>query len=417
MSRPIKPIPTYRQHKPSGKAIVTVRTQDGGRKDIILPGAYGSHESQEEYQRILALLRTSGGCYLTKATADITVNELALRFLQEKVAVDYPDTAGEPHPEQERYRSAIRVLCRLWGSTVALELDCQRLETVQEAMATGSWLSDKERAFRDKRKRPHGWARKTVNDQFSRLRAMLRWGARRKLIPATVLAEAQVVESLRRGRGKAREMPLVTPVDPAIVDATLPHLPAVVADMVRMLILTGMRVGELCLMRVGDLENTSEPVWFFRPRQHKNLHRGHVRVIAIGPQAQMILRRYLKPNVESYLFSPAEQRDIISIEKRAARKTPIQPSQVNRRKANPKRKPGEHFTSEGVNRAIARACRLAKVEKWHVHQLRHTAALLIEREHGAEGARATLGHRTLNMTLHYSGIDAKRAAQVALAMG
>jgi integrase len=54
---------------------------------------------------------------------------------------------------------------------------------------------------------------------------------------------------------------------------------------------------------------------------------------------------------------------------------------------------------------------------WHAHQLRHTAALLIERQHGAEAARAVLGHQTLNMTLFYSGIDRRRAAQVAVAMG
>ena len=42
---------------------------------------------------------------------------------------------------------------------------------------------------------------------------------------------------------------------------------------------------------------------------------------------------------------------------------------------------------------------------------------MIEREYGAEAARAVLGHKTVNMTLHYSGIDAKRAMDVAGKVG
>jgi len=170
-------------------------------------------------------------------------------------------------------------------------------------------------------------------------------------------------------------------------------------------------------MRVGDLENTSESIWFYRPLAHKTAHHGHARAIAIGPKVQLILKRYMRPNLQAYLFSPAEQTRIINIAKRDARKSPVQPSQVDRSVPNPKRKPGERFTVQAFNRAIGRACRKAKIEPWHAHQLRHTAALLIEREHGAEAARAVLGHKTLNVTLHYAGIDAKRAAQVALAIG
>jgi len=95
----------------------------------------------------------------------------------------------------------------------------------------------------------------------------------------------------------------------------------------------------------------------------------------------------------------------------------VQPSQQDRRKAEPKRKPRARFFPGPLSRAVTRGAKAAKVPHWHPHQLRHTAALLIEREHGAEAARATLGHRTLNMTLHYAGIDLRRAAEVAAKMG
>ena len=44
--------PSYRLHKPTGKAIVTLPDGKGGRKDTYL-GPYGSAESRREYARVL----------------------------------------------------------------------------------------------------------------------------------------------------------------------------------------------------------------------------------------------------------------------------------------------------------------------------------------------------------------------------
>ena len=54
------------------------------------------------------------------------------------------------------------------------------------------------------------------------------------------------VAACARGRTEAREAPPVRPVDEATVEATLPHLPPIVADMVRFQQLTGCRPGEVC---------------------------------------------------------------------------------------------------------------------------------------------------------------------------
>jgi hypothetical protein len=48
-------IPTYRLHKPSGQAVVTVRTTTGDRRDVYL-GEYDSPESRAEDARVLAEL-------------------------------------------------------------------------------------------------------------------------------------------------------------------------------------------------------------------------------------------------------------------------------------------------------------------------------------------------------------------------
>ena len=86
----------------------------------------------------------------------------------------------------------------------------------------------------------------------------------------------------------------------------------------------------------------------------------------------------------------------------------MQPSQVDRSRPNAKRRPGKQYDPRAINHAIRRGCIKAKVPLWHTHQLRHTAALLVMREHGIEAARSVLGHRTLNMTLFYSGVDVER---------
>jgi integrase len=190
----------------------------------------------------------------------------------------------------------------------------------------------------------------------------------------------------------------------------------VVCDIVDLLLLTGMRVGEAVIMRGTDIDTTGA-VWLYRPVEHKNKWRGHNRVIAIGPKAQAIIRRHLKPKIDDYLFSPRVQRDMIFAAKREMRKTKVQPSQLCRKKEKPKKLPGDRYSAIVINRAIRTACKKAGVPRWHTHQLRHTAALEISRQHGLEAARAILGHRTVQMSAHYSGIDQITATQVMAKIG
>ncbi len=86
---------------------------------------------------------------------------------------------------------------------------------------------------------------------------------------------------------------------------TLPHLSLVVANMVRLQQLTGMRPNEVCIVRPCDVDRSTE-VWSYRPTSHKTEHHGRDRVIFIGPQGQAILRPYLLRAGEAHCFSPLE---------------------------------------------------------------------------------------------------------------
>jgi integrase len=203
-----------------------------------------------------------------------------------------------------------------------------------------------------------------------------------------------------------------------VVEATLPFLGPTVADMVRVQLLTGMRSGELVLMRTIDLD-TAGSIWLYRPGsdqdrhgRHKTSHLGHERVIAIGPHGQQILRHHLKAELCAYLFAPQEVVLQLRAEQRKKRKTKVQPSQQDRRKRNPTVRPGVRYTVGSYRTAIQRACAKAKVEPWFPHQLRHSRATEIRRLDGLDAARAVLGHRSPIVTEVYAELDVGKAAEV-----
>jgi integrase len=243
----------------------------------------------------------------------------------------------------------------------------------------------------------------------------------------------------------------------AVVEETLPHVSAQVAAMARLQLLTGMRPGEVVVMRGLDLE-TSGPVWFYRPGSdrgrhgaHKNAYRGHDRVIAIGPRAQEVLRPWLRLNLQEYLFQPRESRAAHNAVRRANRKSNVPPSQQTRRpKRRPKRAPGEHYLASSYDHAVDVGCAVAHSLKcedcrrqetdgkkedqkawlarihgcpglvafnWHPNQLRHTKATEIRREAGIDAARAVLGHRSPAITETYAELDKGKAAEIAAKLG
>jgi integrase len=150
---------------------------------------------------------------------------------------------------------------------------------------------------------------------------------------------------------------------------------------------------------------------------HKLAHKKLPRFIAIGPRGQEIVKKYLKPNTQAYLFSPREAVAAYRAEQRASRKAPVQPSQENRKKASPKRRPGDKYTNLALAGAIGRACRKANLPAWHLHQLRHSKGTEIQREFGLDASRAALGHRSANITTRYAAQDVATATEVARKLG
>lgn len=391
----VKKVPKYRRHKPSGQAVVTI-----GGKDQYL-GKYGSAESKQKYDRLLAEWLSSGRTAIAQGGEDgdvLTVVELIRSFWRH--VRSYYRKNGKPTSEQGEFKRALAVVKRLYGNVPVTEFGPVALKAVRERMAA------------------RGWCRYTVNRRIQRVRRMFRWGVAEELVPANVLHALQAVEDLKFGRTEVKEAKPVRPVDDEVVNATLKHVPPTVGDMIRFQRATGCRPGEVCVLRPMDLDRAGD-VWLYRPSEHKLEHHGRERVVPIGPTAQRILTPYMDRDETAYCFSPAESEKLRRIDQRRRRKSKVQPSQQGdrRRKRRPKKHPGEKYTAITYRRAIHRACEKAGVEKWAPNRLRHTAATAIRQKFGLEAAQVALGHKTADVTQIYAERDLARAVEVAREMG
>jgi integrase len=180
----------------------------------------------------------------------------------------HPD--GTPTFETDNTRHALGPLRKMYGRTRAEEFRPLKFKAVRDEMVK------------------RGWCRKTINAQIGRIKRMFKWGVENELIPADRYHALQAVPGLKLGRAAARESQPVKPVPEALVEATLPHVSSQVAAMIRLQLLTGMRPGEVIIMRTCDVERAGE-IWVYRPSHHKTAHHAHERLVFLGPQARQVV--------------------------------------------------------------------------------------------------------------------------------
>jgi integrase len=258
-----------------------------------------------------------------------------------------------------------------------------------------------------------------INRRIKRIRRMFKWAVENELVGGEVLLRLQAVAPLKQGRSAAKESPGVKPVARAVVQETLPLLRPMTQDMVVLQLETGMRPGELVAMRACDIDMSGK-TWLYRPSQHKTWHHGYDRCITIGPRGQAIIRKHLTTDMQATLFSPRAIMEQRRLAMRAKRKTKVQPSQQDRRKAKPKKRPATMYTVLAYGRCITEAIKRYNKDKpekerllhWHPNHLRHLRALELKRQFGLDVARAILGHKQPCITEMYAGADEATAAEV-----
>jgi integrase len=329
--------------------------------------------------------------------SDLTVNELLLAYLS--FADSYYVKHGKPTTEPASIRVTIRPLRQLYGNTPARDFGPLQLKAVRQAMVGP------------------GLCRNEVNKRTGRIVRVFKWAVGEALVPPSIHHGLQAVSGLRRGRAEVRESKPVKPVPDAFVDAIRPYVARQVWAMIELQGLSGMRPGEVCIMRTCDFD-ASGRIWAYRPSVHKTEHHGRERVVYLGPQAQAVLRPWLRPDLTAYLFSPREAMEERSAERRQGRRTPLTPSQrARKRKVKPKRTPGEVYDTRSYYHAIRHGCRRADVPAWHPNQLRHNAATRLRKEFGLNVARAVLGHSSPVVTEVYAELDGAKAAEAMEKVG
>jgi integrase len=217
---------------------------------------------------------------------ELLVNELLLQFLD--FAESYYVLDGELSQEVANLKIALRPLKALYGGTPAQDFGRTALKAVRQ------WMVDKNKL-----------CRKEINKRVGRIKRVFKWAVSEELVPPSVFEGLRTVDGLRRGRTTAADNPSVKPVDDRHVEAILPFLSPQVAAMVQLQRITGMRPGEVTLMRPMDVDRTQD-VWIYRPRKHKTSYLGVTKEVPLGPRAQELIRPFWERPDEAYLFSPAE---------------------------------------------------------------------------------------------------------------
>jgi len=216
-------VPHYRCHKPSGQAVVTI---DG--RDVYL-GKWGTVASRTEYDRLIGEWLAGGRC-LPQPDGGVTVAELARAYWE--FAKGYYPKPGS----RFRVKRALRVLRERYAHTLARDFGPLALQVVQQQLVDA------------------GNCRRYVNYLVDSIRRVFKWGVAQELVPETTYRALTCVPGLRRGRTSAPDHAPVAPVADEVVGATLPHLPEIVADMVRFQRLTGCRPGEVCIIRPAEVD-------------------------------------------------------------------------------------------------------------------------------------------------------------------
>jgi integrase len=341
-------IPKYVHHKPSGQARVRING-----KDRYL-GKFGTPGSHELYDELISELV-------------IDVEPASCKTLTAVLAAWWPECKARYHKGKgklggaQNWRPIIRLLREKHGDERAEDLGPKKLRQTLESAAE-----------------EQDWSLSYTKMQLTRVRTIYDWAVSEELIAVTAYQRLKSIK-LRHGR-KTEPIP---PVPDDIVTQTLPHLKPIIADMVRLQRLTGMRPGELVIMRAADVDRSGD-VWEYVPERHKTQHRGKSRVVYIGPKAREILAPWMLKAGE-YIFPSGRS---------------------------------PRYTTGTFQQAVYRTCRRHDITQWSPNQLRKAAATDVRSKLDVEHAASLLGHSSATVTgQHYAANDRHRGIEAAKLLG
>ena len=191
-------LPSYRKHvSKSADGTVTVRarvTLSG--KDFLL-GEYGSKQSRQKYNRLLAEWLVSNQSTTFGVPAkDLLMVELLTAYLK-SMKKYYGDG---PESEFRRIKPAVSAMRSLYGSEPAHAFGPMQFKAVREHIAL---TGDRSRQY--------------VNKLCDKIKRMFRWAASESLVPSSIAESLSMVDSLKEGRTDLREAEEIEPDRKSVV--------------------------------------------------------------------------------------------------------------------------------------------------------------------------------------------------------
>ena len=153
-------LPSYRRHKPTGQAVVTL-----SGKDYYL-GRWNSRASRAEYDRLIGEWLAAGRCLpSSRSGTDLTVAELGCAYWN--FAKGYYRKDGQPTRSLDRVKLAVRLLRKTYGPTLAHSFGPLALQAIQRELVPG------------------GRCRRYVNYLTDSIKRIFKWAASQELLPVT----------------------------------------------------------------------------------------------------------------------------------------------------------------------------------------------------------------------------------------
>jgi integrase len=324
-----KPIPLPRLHKTSGRAYV----YHAGRYHYF--GKYGSPEADRKYWQWRTTL-AGGKADATVATC--RVSELFRLYRQAHARLDHRERSRLNNLES--FSGLYHFLARDYGP---LAFQAHR----DHLLSTGT------RSARQ------------VNDLMQFCQRIFRWGVSRQLVPLEVWTMLKTVERL-----KPHQSPKPTirrkPVAASVVAATLPYLSEHCADVVRLIVATGARPGEILSLRAEEVVKAyqARPGWWYAEKtRHKTAARGKRRWLEFPPEVHEVLLRNW-PGACGFFFPircPRKGREL-------------------------------HYQVSSLRQAIRHACERAKLAPWCPYAIRHAVITARAAQEGIGAAATLAGH-------------------------
>src|SRR5262245_12508793 len=274
-------MPKLTRHKASNRGVVRLDGTDRycGRwpADLDEPPA----ETRATYDRLIAEWLANGRRLeaetrpggLDQSHPGPSVNEVLLAFWNH-AQQHYRDQDGRPTSEVKEYRDSLRPVRELYDTTPAAGFSPLALKAIRQQMINA------------------GVSRGVINRRVGRVKRAFKWVASEELVPVAVYQALATVSGLAKSQSQAREAEGVEPVSTEHVSAVLPFLNRHVRAMLELQQLTGMRPGEVCKLKLLEVDRSAE-LWVYRPERHKTAHRGKSRLIPLGPKTRALLVGFL----------------------------------------------------------------------------------------------------------------------------